>query len=487
MQQTIAPPQYLVGIDLALRADHVAVLLDEHARPVGKPVSFGRTHDDFQTMFQTITQRVPEGFGLVWGCEATGAAWRPVTACLLRGGQSVSLENPAAIAALRNVHSRFFKDDRVDARTIAEMLSLRVSRDKPLRTPPSAGAQARRTLARRIEGMNQTLGSAKTRFTSLLCDTALPSLKPSDHEWTGPALLRVMGKFADVRDIARKSLAAFVKSAKKLGGPRTSEAALAKLHEAAVQSVRCYGEAGLDYATHALVLRDSILEITQLQDRIEAMEQHLKEALDQTRTEAEVQCGLSVPGVGEATLDIAMALCGPAGQWASFRAIKQFAGTVPVVDRSGQSARAPRMSKLGEPILRKVIYQIGNVARRYDAGFAANYHDQMVAKGKGHVAASISTGLKVLNCLRAVLRDRRAYEPRDPRSGLPITKKQSRELAQTLYRVPEGTRAARRKHSKGDPANPDNCRLTQEGTTPAGHTRAKDMPKHSHKRAANLR
>lgn len=518
MPQTAAVPCYTVGIDLALRADHLAGLLDERGRPVGKQIRFGRTYDEMRRMFETVNAQVPEGGELVWGCEATGAAWRPVTAFLLGEGQAVSLENPAAIAAQRDVDHRFFKDDKVDARTIAELLFLRLLRGIAMRDVPSPECQAMRSLARRIEGMCNELSSAKTRFTAFLCDAIVPSLSPAAHEWASPTMLPVLSKFADIRDIARVSLPVFIKRAKKVGGPRVSEAALTKLHDAAEQALRCYGDQFL-FETYAILLRDAISDISQLQERIKSLREHLQALLDQMRTEDDVAHGLSVPGVGKSTLDTLMALYGPPAQWAPIKTMKRFAGLVPVVNRSGNSDAAPRMSKLGEPMVRKVIYQIGSVARRYDAYFAAHYYDQMVHKAKGHIAASISTGIKVLNCLRAVLRDGRDYQPRDPRTGCAITKDESYQLAQTEYAVPHEIRAARAKQSQNAHTNPKQTR--QSDKTPSPHTAAnqhahqaqpatkptrnkaavptrtketaqpdqaqvKDMPKHSRRRAANL-
>jgi len=470
MQQVAVTPQYFAGVDLAVRADHLAGVIDEHGCPVGEQLRFGRTHDEMERMFSYITSKVPEGYGLVWGCEATGAAWRPVTAYLLGKGEQVSLENPAAVAALRDVDSRFFKSDEVDARTIAELLFIRTWRGKEPHAVPSPELAATRSLARRVEGMCNELSSAKTRFTAFLIDLAVPSLKPSDHEWTGPTLLSVLDEFPDARQIAGKSLSAFIKAGKRIGGPRTSEPALTKLHEAATQAVRCFGEDGLDYDTHAWMLQDAILAIRQLESRIAAGRERLQQQLDKTRTQDEVEHGLSVPGVGAATLDILMAFYGPVEQWSTFRAMKRFAGMVPVVNQSGHSESTPRMSKLGEPSLRKVIFQIGQVARRYDAYFAATYYDQMVRKGKGHVAACIATGLRVLNCLRAVLRDGRPYQYRDPRTGEAITKEHSRLLAQTDYVVPEDVRAQRAKTKRNAHAQPDTA------TTSPKRPRRKQAP-----------
>ncbi len=482
MNQATATQRYYAGIDLALRADHVARLMDDHGRTVGSAVRFGRTFDDMEAMFHTLKDQTPEGCEIIWGCEATGAAWKPISAFLLGKGQHVSIENPAGIAALRNVDNRFFKTDKVDAATIAEMVLRKDVRGIPVRTPPSPHQQATRSLARDIAKLGTQLCRTKARVLSLLCDLLFPSLKPSDHQWaSSPTLLTVLSHYADPRKIAAKTLKAFIKSARKIGGAKTSEAALTKLHAAAVEAVRCYGDDGLHYETHALRLLDAVKEIKHLQERRASMEKHRKELLDQTRTEADVEHGLTVPGVGEATLDTFMAIYGPPGQWPSFKAMKRLAGAVPTVDESGNSDGRQRMSKLGEPVLRTTIFQIGNVARMYDAYFAAKYYDQMVHKAKGHAAACIATGLQVLNCLRAVLRDGRAYVARDPQTGDVITKEQSRELAGTVYRVPDDVRAARAKRKR------NRLDHTKETAQPGNSAHVKDMPKHSHRRAADLR
>ena len=482
MEQATATQRYYAGIDLALRADHLARLLDDRGRAVGRPLRFGRTYDEMEAMFQTLTDRVPEGCEIIWGCEATGAAWKLVCAFLQGKGQQVSLENPAGIAALRDVDYRFFKNDDVDAGTIAEMVLRKVRRGIPLRPVPSALHQATRSLARDIDKLGKQLSRIKTRFSSLLCDLLLPSLKPSDHEWASPTLLPVLSKYADPREIAGKGLKTFIKCAKKIGGPRTSEAALMKLHAAAVDAVRCYGEAGLHYEAQAFRLRDAIEEIRHIQERREAMSEQLQELLAQARTEADVEHGLTVTGVGQASLDTLIAIYGPPNQWPTFKAMKRLAGTVPTVDRSGNSDGHQRMNKLGEPVLRTTIFQMGNVARRYDAYFAAKYHEQMVHKGKGHAAACIATGLQVLNCLRAVLRDQRAYVHRDPQTGEVITKEQSRELAQTVYLVPEEVRADRAKRKRNAHQQPKKTTNDTRHRTRNAQSNVQNQQNHKQKR-----
>ncbi len=246
-----------------------------------------------------------------------------------------------------------------------------------MRPVPSSHHQATRSLARDIAKLDTQPGSVKARFTSLLCDLLLPSLRPSDHDWASTTLLDVLSSYADPRKIAAKTLKAFIAGATKIGGARASQAALTKLHAAAVEAVGCYGEDGLCYETHAFRLLDAIKEIKHIQERRAAIKQHLEKLLDQVRTEADIEHGLTVTGVGVASLDTFMAIYGPPDQWPTFKAMKCIAGAVPAVDESGSSDGQQRMSKLGEPVLQTTIFQVGNTARMYDACFAAIYYDQM--------------------------------------------------------------------------------------------------------------
>lgn len=463
-------PVYFVGIDLALRADHVAVILDERCRPVGKKFSFGHGYHDLEALRRHVRNALPDGAQVLWGCEATGAAWRSVSAYLRAQGEAFSLENAAAVAALRKVDSRHFKTDQIDARTIAETLQRRQMRGGRLSVPPTPQTQAQRSLIRRINGIKQDEAAAKTQALGVLCDTLLPDLHPSQHAWMGPSLLPVLIQYADPRDIA-KDRTKFMRRARKLAGPHVSEQAFTRLYEAARDSLACYGPEGQHWEVYAQLLRDSLQVVLTHQARRKPLQEQLEKLIAQNCSPTEIECALSVPGVGPETLETALALCGAPAQWPSLKAIKAFGGAVPIVKDSGTTRSTPAMSKLGDPLLRKLIYQLGDNGRRWDAQFAAHYYDQMVNKGKGHTAAAFSTGLKVLNALRAVLINQRPYEFRDPHTSQTITKQQSRELTHT-YRVPDGIRAARRKQKRDS----NHKRRANEGHAEALPKAAKACP-----------
>jgi len=451
-----ARPGFFVGIDLALCNQHVVAVLDEAGRSLGRTIRFGHGFAEHQRMLEAVRERLPQDAAVQWAAETSGGVWLPTAAFLAAHGQSFVLQKATKVADLRDYHQRHLKTDPVDARTIAEATRLDCQTGRPLRPPTGPALQARRALSRRIEALHQEIGGAKNRLLSLLCHTLLPNLATSPHDWCAPSMLRVLHACPALDKLAQRSLNDFVASAQgpRKGGVRVSREALEALHDAARDSLRVYGPEGLDWATYAVLLTEAIQAIWDLQQRSAGLEQQLGEALEQDCSSRARAAALSVPGVGPHTLQQSLAFFGPPGTWAPFGALKQYGGLVPILVASGSSEAACVMSKLGEPIVRKFVYHMGNTARQTDAEFAACYFDHMVHKGKRHAGACIATGLRVLNVLRAVLRDERPYQPLHPETHQPIAPALSRQLARTRYRVPTEVRQRLRKRKHSDDAQP---------------------------------
>ena len=109
-----------------------------------------------------------------------------------------------------------------------------------------------------------------------------------------------------------------------------------------------------------------------------------------------------------------------------------------------------RMTKAGPPIMRRALFQAGEIGRRYDPQLAAVYYREMVSHGKNNKqamgAVMSNLGARVLK----VMKDNRPYELRDI-DGKLVTNKQAREIILTRYQVSEVIRSERRRrNSKGN-------------------------------------
>ena len=69
--------QRTVGIDLAIRGDHVARIFDD-GRPHAKPIRFRLTSDSLSSLIARLREGVPMGSTITAVMEPTGMSWFPV-------------------------------------------------------------------------------------------------------------------------------------------------------------------------------------------------------------------------------------------------------------------------------------------------------------------------------------------------------------------------------------------------------------------------
>ena len=79
--------QRTVGIDLAIRGDHVARILDD-GRPQGRPIRFRLTPDSLDRLLAGVRDGLPPGGTVTAVMEPTGMAWFPVARWLEQAGMA---------------------------------------------------------------------------------------------------------------------------------------------------------------------------------------------------------------------------------------------------------------------------------------------------------------------------------------------------------------------------------------------------------------
>jgi hypothetical protein len=177
----------------------------------------------------------------------------------------------------------------------------------------------------------------------------------------------------------------------------------------------------------------------------------------------------SIPGVGESTAPVFLAAIGNAQRFRNQAAFANWTGVVPGAKQSSEvEGKGIRMTKAGPAVMKRALYQAGDIARQYDPQPAYLYHRQMVYHGKTHnqaVGAMMShLGARIL----AVLREDRPYELRDTR-GKPISKEEARKLILSEYKVPEEVRRQRRRRNPRKPNSKEraaNSRTSEAATAP---------------------
>jgi transposase len=172
--------QRTIGIDLAIRGDHVARILDD-GRPHGKPIRFRLTSDSLGKLVDRLRDGVAPDGTITAVMEPTGMSWFPVTCWLQQAGIKVIRVKGQRVRALRRYLSEHTKTDAADAYVLGAIpLFGGVSADRVY--VPDAERHALQRLTRQRERLEDELTSIKRRLLDLV-------------RWACPALEAVLPDF----------------------------------------------------------------------------------------------------------------------------------------------------------------------------------------------------------------------------------------------------------------------------------------------------
>lgn len=118
----------------------------------------------------------------------------------------------------------------------------------------------------------------------------------------------------------------------------------------------------------------------------------------------------SIPGIGEATSAVLLAVLGDVARFDNARAVAAFAGLSPAERQSGRWKGHTRLSKTGEPLLRKALYMPALVAGRYNPCIKA-FRDRLKAQGKNGKLIVCAAMRKLLVLAYGVLKSGRPFDP----------------------------------------------------------------------------
>ena len=92
--------QRTIGIDLAIRGDHVARIFDD-GRPHAKPIHFRLTSESLSSLVARLRERLPADSTITAVMEPTGMSWFPVARWLERAGIKAIRVKGQRVRALR--------------------------------------------------------------------------------------------------------------------------------------------------------------------------------------------------------------------------------------------------------------------------------------------------------------------------------------------------------------------------------------------------
>jgi len=156
----------IIGIDLAVKSAHKAVIADETGRFVSKVIEFATDVRDLeQLLVQARGQNEQEVVKVVM--EPTGMAWFPIAAYFARQANVVSyLVNTQQVADLRRFYKRHAKSDRIDCRLLARLPIINGENINELVLPAAQSLACQRG-CRQLDRLEEEMTALKNRIRAI--------------------------------------------------------------------------------------------------------------------------------------------------------------------------------------------------------------------------------------------------------------------------------------------------------------------------------
>ena len=442
--------QRTVGIDLAIRGDHVARIFDD-GRPHAKPIRFRLTSDSLSSLIARLREGVPMGSTITAVMEPTGMSWFPVARWLEQADIKAIRVKGQRVRALRRYLSEHTKTDAADAYVLGAIPLFGGVPADPVYVP-NADRHALQRLTRQRERLEEEVATIKRRLIDLVrwACPAIEAVLPDFRTNLALAVLHDLFDPAIVSKTRRTTLLGFI--AKHASGNHPHSGPFADklvdgLKAAAVETQRLHGAAvnfghlQLEVAIEIDRVRLLEAQIGKLGDEIERLygKLHPSNAL---RT---------IPGIGNALAPLVLGVLHEARRFAGLHQLRGFCGLFPRTNSSGGANQPGQaITQSGNNRIKRALYLAADAARRIDPGLAEVYWRLMVRKGHHHKQALCAVATRLVNRIGKVLRTGEAYELRD-NTGTSISIAEGRAIVTKQFSIPIEIRNARRRHRTESP------------------------------------
>jgi transposase len=429
----------IIGIDLATTAKHRAVVANERSRFISPVIKFETRVADLVRLRARALEEAKPDEELVVVMEATDINWYPVSVYFCRQAATVHVVNPRMSADLARFYKRHARSDRLSAKVLARL---------PLVSPESlyplvlSGADylALQRACKELDRLTVQISAHKNRLQAI-DRLGWPGLKLRVFkEAAGPATRWFRDLFYDPRQVVEAGVAGLRRAWRAAEAYNEDEDWFESLSELAKELLDLYGDQDtyLDYAA----LSDEVRREQQRLANVEADAHHVRLRVMRPRyRQLHASRNLeTIRGVGQDGAAVYVGFVGSPDRFSTNRGFRGWSGMVPRSRQSGESeTKGLRISKAGPDLVKKYAYLDADSARQRDPQIAALYYDQLVNKGNHHTQAVCACATHLLDRVRVILTQDRAYELRDV-DGTPVTPEQARAIVLDRHIVPQEVR-----------------------------------------------
>ena len=415
-----------LGVDVGIRAAHVATLCDERGDQVWSKRRFGNRRDELEA----LVGEIGECDELTVVMEPTRNAWVPVAAHFMAAGATVVLVPGERSADLRRYYAKHTKNDRLDSHVLARLPLLHPAGLHPIGGLGPA-EPLRRAVRRRVKLVEWRL-ACRQRI-----DAMLDLLGPGYAEVLGgprygKTALEILERYGDPRRLRRLGPNRLAALMRRVSGGHWGTDEATALIDAAGEAVALWEHGGLDFDELAWDLASEARLVRRLDDEIGRLETRIDELYAKADPAGIV---ISTPGVGPVLAGGILGRLGDANRFTDLAAVRSFSGMIPKVNQTGHTETRPGITKQGDPGLRRDIWFAADVARQTDPQLAAKYHRLIVERRLHHYSAICHLATTLLTRIAACWRRDERYVIRDI-DGRRITAAEGKAIVNARYRIP---------------------------------------------------
>ena len=418
-----------MGIDLAVRAAHVATLTDDRGKVVWTRRRFHNRRDELVAVAEAAGP--PEELTVVM--EPTRNSWVIVAAHFVALGANVVLVAPEQSADLRRYYAKHTKNDRLDSLMLARMPLLHPDGLTPVSGLGPADA-LKRAVRRRVRLLESHL-ACRQRL-----DAMLDLLGPGYVEVLGvrakKTALEILEHYGNPHCLRRLGLNRLTTLVRRTSGGHWNASHAERLLAAANEAISLWAGGGLDFDELAWDLASEVRVLRQLDAEITRLDTRIAELYDHADPKRIIR---SAPGIGDVLAAGIAGRLGDPNRFSNLAAIRSFSGLVPGVNQSGFSDTNPGITKQGDPGLRRDLWFAADLARRQDPQLAAKYHRLIVDRRLHHFSAVCHVATTLLTRIAACWRSDQLYIVRDI-DGRPVTHTEALTIIAQRYTIPPEAR-----------------------------------------------
>jgi transposase len=429
----------IIGIDLATTAQHRAIVVDGRSEFISPLLKFDTRLTDLERLRSRALKDAPPDEELVVVMEATDINWYPVAVYFCQHAARVHVVNPRMSADLARFYKRHARSDRLSAKVLARLPLVSPESLYPfvLSSPDHLALQR---ACKELDRLTVRISAHKNRLQAI-DRLGWPGLKARVFKTPDSPLCRWFRQyFYDPRQVVAAGVAGLCQAWRAADSYDEDERWIEHLLELAKELLALYGDQGayLDYRALAGEVQREQRRLAEVE--ADARDVRLRLTRPRYRQLHASRHLETMPGVGQDGAAVYVGFVGSVSRFANGRSFRGWSGMVPRSQQSGESeSKGLKISQAGPDLIKKYAYLDADSARHRDPQIAAIYYDQMVNKGQHHTQAVCACATHLLDRVRVILTEDRAYQLRDV-GGTPVTPEQAQAIIAERYLVPKEVR-----------------------------------------------